>query len=275
MLPLSLLLLLATSRSPLVSASIPPDPFSHPKYSLSFLNDLPIEHSQAQRWIANGLPSSESSTAGGVDVFFGAVEAISAVERMELDEKEEVEEVEKLVVGEEEGEGGVELDASLSSLSGDELEQINLSPPSAPPSDVLDSSSPPSTSPPTSNYTLQHLLLPPGPRSYLCLLPPPPQPLSALPPPPPVPPMDPALPEKLLSHLSGGCLYVSIDRTSPPRQSRPRDSSLFFFFVESSRSSKDGSRTPTAMDRRFDSSEPLLLPGLLFPEVTSQRSTPT
>lgn len=209
MLPLSLLLLLASSTSLPTLASIPPDPFSHPKYSLSFLNDLPIEHSQAQRWIANGLPSSDSSTGGGVDVFFGAVESKISPERMELDEKETME-VEKLVGGGEKGAVGVdELDAQLSSLSGDGLEQIILSSPSTPPSDVQDSSSTSPTSPPTSNYTLQQLLLPPGPRSYLCLLPPPPQPLSALPAPPPVPPMDPSLPEKLLSHLAGGCLYVS------------------------------------------------------------------
>ncbi|KAL7412765.1 hypothetical protein BDY24DRAFT_77501 [Mrakia frigida] len=196
MLPFSLLLLLASS-STLTLASIPPDPFSHPKYSLSFLNDLPIEHSQAQRWIQNGLPSSSSTT--GVDVFFGAVEGRGGErERMEIEEKQEEEVVENLV---REGEGD-----ELNNLSGDELDQIILSSPSTPPPDLQDSFPPTSS---TSNYTLQHLLLPPGPRSYLCLLPPPPppppHPLSALPPP---PPMDPSLPDKLLTHLKGGCLYI-------------------------------------------------------------------
>ena len=204
MLPL-LAFLLAAPLSSL--ASIPPDPFAHPKYKLSFLNDLPIESSVAQRWIASGLPHDDS---GGVGVFFG--ERTKTVDSAELSEAERVgideeREVEELVGG-----GG-----------GDEAEELELNtpPPTAPDDQAVLSpatsdlsqhqTEPPKTSAPSSasNYTLQHLLLPPGPRAYLCLLPPPPPPLSDLPPPPPVPPMDPGLPEKLLQHLKGTCLYVS------------------------------------------------------------------
>lgn len=156
----SIISLLITAQAVLGSLT-PPDPYSYPKYSLQFLNDLPIEHSVASQWLDEGV------VPGGLKAFFNELGEGESTERKAIDP------------------------SSAHSNDNGDLDE----PPSSFQASPL-------------NYTLQNILLSPGPRNYLCLLPPTPPPLSSLPSPLPIPPMDPALPAKLLDHLHGTCLYV-------------------------------------------------------------------
>lgn len=192
---LPLLAFLSASASTVQASSSPPDPFANPKFALTFLNDLPIERSLADRYLAEGIASPAAFYHLG-DTSTGR--AVSAGDELAPNARRGIE-------GHPRRSGDDDNDHDASAvipMAEDAAAAVSVGEPSG--------TSPPSSNQPTHNYTLEHLLLPPS-RSYLCLLPPPPpkntfgqHPASS----PPVPPMDPELPAKLLQHLDDQCLYV-------------------------------------------------------------------
>lgn len=212
LLPLALLGLVPASAGPAfggAGGSVPPDPFAHPRFALSFLNDLPIGRSFANALVRRQeegqkhqsdsdpreTPSMQadvgrhagSDPTAEVDVswFFGpgSVQSSYSTQRGELDGTSSSE----LTMRESNVQESLDAPAEHRALGGDGLPGVG-------------------------NHTLQTFLLPPS-RSYLCLLPPP-EPVGTTSQPPSVPveddepAFDPDLPERLLRHLSESCLFV-------------------------------------------------------------------
>jgi len=206
--PLALFGLVPASAGPAfggAGGSVPPDPFAHPRFALSFLNDLPIGRSFADALVRRQEDQQQQRGAASEELLTTQAELGRPAGSRVADL------------------GWFFASGPAQASRGSRGEIAGASMPEEE-SDGVDEREPLSSAaehrrpgggdglPPVGNHTLQTFLLPPS-RSYLCLLPPPASsdPTSPSPDTPveaDEPAFDPDLPERLLRHLSSSCLFV-------------------------------------------------------------------